>query len=117
VNFPEHDWRLLRSLHHAALDRYCARILEECAAVMRDADFSAHDRYLRLFRLLKERDERIVAAFDDLRRSTAIQRLAGMIILGVITDAELAQFSQATRESATAVAEIVGPSEKRGKAR
>ena len=82
---------------------------------MRDADSSAHDRYLRLFRLLKERDERIVAAFDDLRRSTAIQRLAGMINLGVITDVELEQFSQATRESATALAEIVGPSEKGGK--
>ena len=86
-------------------------------AVTRDADSSAHDRYLRLFRLLKERDERIVAAFDDLRRSTAVQRLAGMMNLGVITDAELAQFSQSTRESATALAEIVGPSQRDRKAR
>jgi hypothetical protein len=117
VSFPEHDWRLLRSLHDAALDRYCARVLEECGAVMQDADSSAHDRYLRLFRLIKERDERIVAAFDDLRRSTAIQRLAAMINLGVITDVELAQFSQATRESATALAEILGPSAQGRKAR
>jgi hypothetical protein len=84
---------------------------------MRSADCSAHDRYLRLFRMITERDERIVATFDDLRRSTAIQRLAGMIDLGVITDVELAQFSQATRESATALAEIGGTSEKGGKAR
>jgi hypothetical protein len=84
---------------------------------MQDADSSAHDRYLRLFRLIKERDERIVAAFDDLRRSTAIQRLAAMINLGVITDVELAQFSQPTRESATALAEILRPSEKGRKAR
>ena len=84
---------------------------------MHDADSSAHDRYLRLFRLIKERDERIVAAFDDLRRSTAIQRLAAMINLGVITDVELGQFSQATRVSATALAEILGPSEKSRKAR
>jgi len=63
--------------------------------VMQDADSSAHDRYLRLFRLIKERDERIVAAFDDLRRSTTIQRLAAMINLGVMTDVELAQFSRA----------------------
>ena len=117
MTLPEADWRLLRSLHDAALDRYCARILEECAAVIQDADFSAHDRYLRLFRLLKERDERIVAAFDDLRRSTAIQRLAGMINLEVVTEVELAQFSLATRESATALAEIQRPSKKRGKAR
>ena len=117
MSLPEPDWRLLRSLHHAALDRYCARVLDECATVMRGADFSAHDRYLRLFRLVNERDERIAAAFDDLRRSTAIQRLAGMINLGVVTDPELAQFSRPTRESATALAEILGPSEKGGKAR
>jgi hypothetical protein len=84
---------------------------------MQDADSSAHDRYLRLFRLIKERDQLIAAAFDDLRRSTAIQRLAAVINLGVITDVELAQFSQATRESATALPEILGPSEKGRKAR
>ena len=85
--------------------------------MIQDADSSAHDRYLRLFRLIKERDERIAAAFDDLRRSTAIQRLAAMILLGVMTDEDLAQFSRATGESATALAEILGPSKKAHKAR
>jgi hypothetical protein len=84
---------------------------------MQDADSPAHDRYLRLFRLIKERDGRIAAAFNDMRRSTAIQRLAAMILLGVTTDEELAQFSRATRESATALAEILGPSKKARKAR
>src|SRR4030095_9238997 len=96
--------------------RYCARVLEECAAVMQDADSSAHDRYLRLFRLIKERDGRIAAAFDDLRRSTAIQRLAAMILLGVTTDEGLAPLSRGTRESATALAEILRPSKKARKA-
>src|SRR2546427_8243294 len=76
VTFPEHDWRLLRVVHRTALDRYCTRVLEECVATIRGTDISPHDRYLRLFRLLKERDESIATAFDDLRRSTAIQRLA-----------------------------------------
>ena len=55
---------------------------------IRGAAPSPHDRYLRLFRMLKERDASIAAAFDDLRRSTAIQRLAAMIALGVVTDEE-----------------------------
>jgi hypothetical protein len=92
-------------------------VLDECAAVIQDGDSSAHDRYLRLFRLIRERDDRIAAAFDDLRRSTAIPRLAAMINLRVITHEELAQFSQATRESATGLADILLPRAKDRKKR
>ena len=109
VNFPEGDWKLLRSLHRAALERYCSRVLDECAVAVRDDRLSAHDRYLRLVRLVRERDDEVAAAFDDLRRSTAIQRLAGMISLGVVSRVELGQFTAATRESATALAEIFAP--------
>jgi hypothetical protein len=116
VNFRESDWKLLRSLHRAALEHYCARVLDECAVVMRDDNLSAHDRYVRLVRLVRERDDRVAAVFDDLRRSTAIQRLAGMINLGVVSSVELGQFTPATRESATALAEIFAPSGKRPKA-
>jgi hypothetical protein len=116
VNFPESDWKLLRSLHREALERYCARVLDECAVVMRDDKRSAHDRYLRLFRLVRERDDRLAAAFNDLRRSTAIQRLAVMINLGVVNDVELGQFTPATRASALALAEIFAPTGKDPKA-
>ena len=109
---PEHDWRLLRALHRTALDRYCTRVLEECAATIRKADSTPHDRYLHLFRLLKERDQRLASTFDDLRRSTAIQRLAAMVAIGVVTDDEIGGFSVATRESAVALAEIQRSSKK-----
>jgi hypothetical protein len=98
TNLPESDWRVLRSVHRAALDRYCARVLDECERAIRGPDRSAHDRYLRL-----------AAAFDDLRRSTAIQRLAAMIGLGVVTEAELGEFTAPTRESATGWAELWQP--------
>jgi hypothetical protein len=112
TNIPESDWRVLRSVHRAALDRYCAQVLDECERAIRGADGSAHDRYLRLFRLLKERHKRLAAAFDDLRRTTAIQRLAAMIALGVVTDAELGEFSAPTRESATGWADLWQPGAK-----
>ena len=116
MNLPERDWKLLRSLHRAALARYCARVLDECTAVIGDDKFSAHDRYLRLVRLLLERDDRVAAAFNDLRRSTAMQRLAAMINLGVVNGVELEQFSPATRETAAALADMFAPSEKPTKA-
>jgi hypothetical protein len=39
-------------------------------------------------------------AFDDLRRSRAIFRIASMRALGVLTEAEFSSFSQETREAA-----------------
>ena len=81
-------------------------MLAECAETIREVDSSPHERYLRLFRLLKDRDESMANAFDDLRRSTALQRLASMIALGVVTDEELSRFSVATRDSAVALADI-----------
>lgn len=105
MNILERDWRLLRSAQSTALDRYCTRVLDECATVIRGAD-SPHDRYLRLFRLLQEQDAAMAAACDDLRRSTAIQRLAAMINLDAITDAKLDEFSAPTREAAKTLAEM-----------
>jgi len=106
VLIPEHDWRVLRSVHRSALDRYCSRVLDECVATIQRADLSAHDRYLKLYTLLKERDKSLAAAFDDLRRSTALQRLAAMIALRVVTDQELSQFSVATRDAARMLADL-----------
>jgi hypothetical protein len=56
--------------------------------------------------LIHDRNDRIAAAFNDLRRSAAIERLAAMIDLGAATDADLAQFSPETRAASTALIEI-----------
>ena len=61
-------------MHRAALERYCARLLEECASAIRE-EGSAHERYLRLYRLVEERDDNIATAVNDVRRSTALQGL------------------------------------------
>jgi len=85
MDFPERDWKHLRALHRVALDRYCARILKECVAVVSDSTSSPQEQYLRLYRLLRERDASVATAFDDLRRSTATRRLASMVALDLLT--------------------------------
>ena len=97
-DIPESDWKIFRTVRAAALDRFCARVLEECAAVLRDAKMTNHERYLRLYRLTRERDKDIAFAFNDFRRSTAILQLARIHGLGAVTDEELARFSPETRE-------------------
>jgi hypothetical protein len=108
---------MLRTVSRAALDRYCARVLDECIAVVRGDQGTAHDRYLRLFALLRERDDDLARAFDDLRRSTAMPRLAAMMNLGVVSPEELGQFSAPTRQSAVRLAEIFRPRESRRRPR
>lgn len=97
--FPESDWKLFRAVREAALDRYCADVLEENAAIIADERATNHDRYLRLFRLLKKRDRTLADTFNTPRRSVARMQLAQMHALGLVTDIEFARFSEDTRNS------------------
>jgi hypothetical protein len=94
----EPDWKHLRSLHPLALERFCERVLAECTAVILDESLSTHARYLQLYDLIRERDRTLASAFDGLRRSTAIEQLADMHRLELLSDEEFDRFSAETRE-------------------
>jgi hypothetical protein len=57
-----------------------------------EADTS-HERYLRLYRLVRDRDDAIAGAFDDLHRSTFVQRLAAIHLREPLTAEELGRLS------------------------
>jgi hypothetical protein len=95
----ERDWKILRELHPVALNRFCTRILEEIENVAADASRSPHQRYRAIYELIDRRDDDIADAFDDMRRSMAIMRIAYMRRLGVLTDEEFARFSEETRDT------------------
>lgn len=97
-DISERDWKVFRTVREAALDRFCARVLEECERVIGDRSLTHHQRYLRLYRLLDDRDRDIASAFNDFRRSTAILQLARIHALGVVTDEELDRFSPDIRD-------------------
>ena len=105
ADFPESDWRVLRSVHDEALERYCTRVLDDVVQIAR-GEGTAHERYLRVFRAVDDHNDRIAHAFDDMRRSRAIQRLAAMMNLDVVTDEELARFSKPAREMALGLVEL-----------
>ena len=115
--FSERDWKYLRALHATALDRYCSRVLDESSAIIRDTSDSSHSRYLRLSYVLQDRNVEMATAFDDLRRSTAVHRLAAMVGLGVLTEQELAGFSADVQETVRALREIFPPRRKAARRR
>ena len=93
MDIKESDWKVFRRFHSIALERYCQGVLEEVKLATACND-SYHDCYLKVYRLIQDRDKTIARAFDDLSRSTALVRLVIIVNEGLLTNEELKQFSQ-----------------------
>jgi hypothetical protein len=93
----ESDWREFKIFHPILLGRFSHQILGEIRGIV-DGPDSCHARYLSLWKLIKKRDRQLGNAFNDYRRSTALQQLAIMRGMGLLADDELDQFSEETRE-------------------
>ncbi len=95
----ESDWKILRQLSAVALERFCEKVLSEVEAIRADNSKSIHQRYLDVFQLMRKRDKELAQAFDNLRRSTALEQLILMKAHGLITDEEFSRFSQETQDA------------------
>ena len=107
LEIPESDWRRFKEVHAKAEGRYCERVLEEVAAIVNSsAEGSAHDRYLKVYKVIKDRDKQMANAFGDFRRSTAIMQLGIMRRMKLLTDEELGLFSEQTRTRIEGIASL-----------
>lgn len=106
-HIPESDWRHFKRVHDELLERYCARVLDELAASLKAGNGTAQDRYVRAYKLLKNRDKDLARAFDDFRRSTAVMQLAIMRSMGLLTDKDLSVFSEQTQAQVRGINSIV----------
>jgi hypothetical protein len=97
LNEPE--WKVLRELRPIALDRFCRRALSEVGLIASDTTRGAHERYLAVFKLPERRDDELANAFNDVRRSTALQCLLCIKSLDLLTEEEMARFSPETRNA------------------
>ena len=113
----EADWKIFREIRVAVLARFCDRILSEVTALANDTAKGSHERYLLVFKRLKERDDEIAAAFNDFRRSTAVRQLAIMHSRGMITNEEIACFSMELQESLKVLSDLFRPKKRLGRRR
>lgn len=97
-DIPERDWKLLRELAPVALNRFCDQILREATAIAADTTATPHDRFGRLFDLIKQQDREVAIMFDDRRRSTALLKIIAIHTRKMFTAEEFARFSQETRQ-------------------
>ena len=106
TEIKESDWKLFRRLHKVALERFCERALKEvqAAAVARKDGY--HDAYLKVFALIRDHDNTIANAFNNPRRSNAFILLANIEYEGLLTAAELNQFSPEARQAIEAIESV-----------
>jgi hypothetical protein len=100
---PETDWKKLRVLKTRALNDACALILDRVAPIMQQRGGREHEAYLALWELLQTQDEWIASLFDDFRRSTALYKLAAWQRHGLVTESDLASFTEATQATVKAI--------------
>ena len=105
-DIKESDWKLFRQLHQVALERFCERVLADVRAATAETGDSYHNRYLRVFDLLRDRDKAIARTFNDSRRSNALILLANIKQEGLITADEFAGFSPEMHEAIAAIEHI-----------
>ena len=106
MDIKESDWKIFRKVRELALERYCQRVLEDVRRVVDKKSSSSHERYLELWELLRDRDKTIAIAFNDARRSQAIIQLMNIDAENLLTEDELNQFSDETRERIAALREL-----------
>lgn len=97
-DFKESDWKVLRQLHPIALERFSHRVVEEIQAITSDGSRSAQDRCVDVFDLVRRREREMADAFDDMRRSRALERILQIQSHRLLTEEELGGFSPEVRE-------------------
>ncbi len=105
-SISEKDWKVLRSLKDEKLAKFCDAVFEKVGTIIANKGTESHKAYLELWSVMRDEDEKLGAMFDDLKRSNAVRKLGVWRHYGMLSDEELARFSDETRESVVFLSEL-----------
>ena len=97
-DIPEKDWKKLRSLKDSAINIACERIFQKIKILIESRGSESHKYYLRLWKVMEEEDKEISLMFDDLKRSTAIFKLAMWKKNGILSGEDFEELTEKTRQ-------------------
>ncbi|MFH0945985.1 MAG: hypothetical protein V2A76_12360 [Planctomycetota bacterium] len=106
-SIPERDWKQLRAVQADLLNGVCERVFQKIDSLAGNRAGREHEAYLRLWKLLKSEDRKVASMFDDLKRSTALQKLAAWRHYGALTDNLLGRFSDETQKTIRALSDLM----------
>jgi len=105
-DIPERDWKKLRALKDSALDVACERIFHRINGVIESRGTESHRYYLKLWKIMREEDEKISLMFDDLKRSTAVFKLAMWRRNGILSDESFSELTEETQNRIETICSI-----------
>jgi hypothetical protein len=100
---PETDWKKPRSLKIRVLNDACALILDAVAQIVQNREGCEHEAYLELWELIRTQDDWIASMFDDFKRSTAVYKLAAWQRHGLVSERDVASFTEGTQATVKAI--------------
>jgi hypothetical protein len=105
-DIPERDWKKLRALKDAALNIACERIFQNITKLIESRGAESHKYYLKLWKVLQEEDKEISLMFDDLKRSTAIFKLAMWKKNGILSGKVFEELTEETQKRIESICNI-----------
>lgn len=99
TSVPEKDWKVLSGLKANLLNSACEAIFQRVEQILSTRQGQEHASYLELWKLIQDDDKAIAEMFDDVTRSKAIYKIIALRQHGILTDAQLALFSQQTQDT------------------
>ncbi|KGK42372.1 hypothetical protein LH51_07540 [Nitrincola sp. A-D6] len=94
----ESDWQKFNVIKEKAIEQFCTQTLNEFEGVIANTGESAHDRYLQLYQLVRNRDKEMAFIFDGHSRSKAPIQLMVIRSHGLADEALLAELSDEFRD-------------------
>lgn len=96
---PEKDWKQLRAIQSEKLALACERILSAAEGIAKQRKDNEHEAFLKLWNETNRGNELIGELFDDIRRSNALFKLIAWRKNNLLSDSELASFSEETQQA------------------
>ncbi len=97
-SIPERDWKYLRKIQQEMLDSLCERINRQARDLLQSQAESEHDRYLALYRHVRDSDKIVAACFNDWRRSKMLWTIPVLLREGLLTKDHLSHMSDETTQ-------------------
>ena len=103
---PEKDWKKLRALKETAINIACGRIFCKINTLIESRGSESHKYYLKLWKVMKAEDKEIGLMFDDLKRRTAIFKLAMWKRNGILSDEDFKELTEETQKRIESICSI-----------
>ena len=105
-NIPEKDWKKLREFQDQALNIACERILDKINKDLELRGAESHKCYLKLWKVMQDEDKEISLMFDDLKRDTAILKLAAWKRNGILSVENFEKLTEETQNRIESICNI-----------